>query len=172
MPITVRANPTQVAWSHFRPVDSIPGSSENAQINPIISGLQNLQPMRTPGGRFRLPTLTLTVGINSALTLVLNTADQTSELLSHEQRHYDIQILAARAMARDMETLETATVSDLVTQLEQTQITHNDRAQSIQDAYDEQTQHGADQTAQGRWDTAIRQALGNPRATQLMNLPL
>ncbi len=172
MPITVRANPTLVAWSHFRVVDSIPGSSENAQINPIISGLQSLRPERTPGGRFRMPSLTLTVGINPRETMVLSTADQSSELLGHEQGHYNIMILAARAMARDLESLETATVTDLATQMQQTQTTHGTRAQSLQDEYDRQTEHGNNRSQQARWDAAISQSLAEARPTRLMDLPL
>ena len=96
MSITVRTNPGRIAWNLFREVSSMPdGASEEAQINPEMSPITNVRPQRTPNGTFRLPSLTLTVGINRQNTVVLRTAKKTSELLQHEQGHVDLLTLLA-----------------------------------------------------------------------------
>jgi hypothetical protein len=172
MPITVRANPARVTWSLFRKVSAIPGTTEEAQINPEMSPIRNVHPQRTKDGRFRLPSLTLTVGINRPNTMVLQTADQTDELLQHEQGHFDLLVLVTRALARDLESLEAASVQDLGERLEQAKELHNERAQEIDAAYDRETAHSGNRQAQQKWDTAIAQALRNPQTSKISGMLL
>lgn len=172
MSITVRANPTRVSWSHFRPVGSIPDSSEEAQINPEMPPLQNLHPQRTPNGRFRLPSTTLTVGLNGHNTIVVRTANKTAELLQHEQGHFDLLVLVTRALAKDLESIESASMDDLGRQVKDAVARHDARAQQIDAEYDKQTEHSRNRTEQSKWDTAIAQALRSPQATVVVGMPL
>lgn len=172
MAITVRAVPSAVTWNLFRLVDSIPGDTEQAQINPETAQLTNLRPERTRNRRFRMPNMTLTVGINRDNTMVLRTADQTDELLRHEQGHYSLLILVTRALARDLEALETDSVQDLADAIQEAQTRHDRRAQAVDGAYDTQTDHGRNVQAQARWNTAIDEAMRVPAAAQVGGLPL
>ena len=172
MSITVRAVPPRISWGLFRPVDSIPGADEDAQIAPVASGLDNIQPQRTKDGQFRLPNLTITVGLDSSNTLVVRTADKTPELLSHEQRHYDLLILVSRALARDLEAISAPSVQELATQLQTAKDAHDANAQAIDKAYDTQTDHSRNKQAQAKWDAAIAKALDDPNASQVLSMPL
>jgi uncharacterized protein DUF922 len=161
-----------VTWTMFRAVGSIPDTDEEAQINPEISPVPNLQPQRTPGGKFRMPSFTFSVNVNRTNTMILRTAAKTADLLKHEQGHYDLLVLVARALAREVESLETDSVQELGTQLAAAMQTHNDRAQAVDALYDKETDHSRNRTAQQRWDTAISAALANPAADKIANLPL
>src|SRR5262245_5962059 len=105
MPMKVIVNPSRLSWSHFRTVSSLPDADEEAQVNPEMQPIQNVHPQKV-GQRFRLPSMTLSVKINSQNTLVLKTANKTKELLQHEQGHLDLLVLVTRALARDLENLE------------------------------------------------------------------
>jgi hypothetical protein len=171
MPIRVSVNPSRLTWSHFRTVSSIPNSSEEAQVNPEMMPIENVRP-QSVGERFRLPSLTLSVKINAHNTLVLKTAHKTKELLQHEQGHLDLLVLVTRALARDLENLEADSVNELATLLEEAKSLHDERAQAIDAAYDDQTEHSRNSLKQAAWDRAIAQALNDPRASKVVDLPL
>ena len=171
MPITVSVNPSRLTWNHFRMVSSIPDTDEEAQVNPEMAPIQNVRP-QSVGKRFRLPSLTLSVKMNSHNTMVLKTASKTKELLQHEQGHLDLLVLVTRALARDLESLEADSVDELATLLEQAKSIHDERAQAIDGAYDDQTEHGRSRLKQATWDRAIAQALRDPKASKVVDLLL
>jgi Bacterial protein of unknown function (DUF922) len=171
MAIRVQTLP-RITWELFRVVQSIPDTTEEAQINPELPALANLRPERTRDGRFRLPSLAFSVGVNRDNTMVLRTANKTPELLKHEQGHYDLLVLVTRALARELESLEAASVAELGRLVNEARQTHDERAQTIDAEYDKQTNHSRDRAAQQRWDNAITAALANPRAAMIQNLRL
>jgi hypothetical protein len=171
MPIKVSVNPSRLAWNHFRAVSSIPDTEEEAQVNPEMAPIQNVRP-QSVGKRFRLPSLTLSVTINSHKTLVLKTASKTKELLQHEQGHLDLLVLVTRALARDLENLEADSVDELATLLEQAKTLHDERAQAIDAAYDDETEHSRNRLKQATWDRAIAQALRDPKASKVVDVLL
>jgi len=171
MPIKVSVNPSRLTWNHFRTVSSLPNTNEEAQVNPEMAPIQNVHP-QNDGKHFRLPSLTLSVKINAHNTLVLKTAHKTKELLQHEQGHLDLLVLVTRALARDLESLEADTVDELATLLEEAKSLHDERAQTIDAAYDDQTDHSRNQLKQATWDRAIAQALNDPKASKVVDQPL
>jgi hypothetical protein len=171
MPVKVSVNPSRLTWSHFRTVPSIPDATEDAQVNPEMLPIENVHPQKV-GGRFRFPSWTLTVKINSHNTMVLKTASKTAELLQHEQGHLDLLVLVTRALARDLEALEADSVGELATQLEDAKSLHEERAIAIDAAYDDQTEHSRNRLKQSTWDRAIAQALRDPNASKVVDLPL
>ena len=171
MAIRVQTLP-RITWELFRVVQSIPDTTEEAQINPELPALANLRPERTRDGRFRLPSFTFSVGVNRDNTMVLRTANKTPELLKHEQGHYDLLVLVTRALARELESLGAASVAELGRLVNEARQTHDERAETIDAKYDKQTNHSRDRAAQQRWDNAITAALANPRAEMIQNLRL
>lgn len=171
MPIKVSVNPSRLTWNHFRTVSSIPDTEEEAQVNPEMLPIQNVHP-QSDGKHFRLPSLTLSVKINSHNTLVLKTAHKTKELLQHEQGHLDLLILVTRALARDLESLEADSVDELASLLEQAKSLHDERAEAIDAAYDDQTEHSRNLLKQATWDRAIANALRDPKASKVVDLLL
>lgn len=171
MPIKVSVNPSRLTWNHFRTVSSIPDTDEDAQVNPEMAPIQNVRP-QSVGKRFRLPSLTLSVKIDSHNTMVLKTASKTKQLLQHEQGHLDLLVLVTRALARDLESLEADSVDELATLLEQAKSLHDERAQAIDGAYDDQTDHSRNGLKQATWDRAIAQALRDPKASKVVDVLL
>jgi hypothetical protein len=171
MSIKVVVNPAKITWDLFRPVSFIPGKEE-AQIESQIAPLVNLSPQKTVNGRYRLPDATMNVGVNKMGTLVLRTAKQTDDLLKHEQGHYSLLILVARALARELESIEAGTVPELVTKMKKAKTDHDTRASAIDGAYDTQTQHSRNTTQQLKWDSEIKRALGGDQVTQICSMAL
>ena len=168
MPITVTANPVQLAWRNFTVVGATTGNHD-AYTRPYFD-LPHVG-FRSVNGQYMLAT---NAKINvSPRAQVKRGANQTAALLAHEQIHYDLGVLAARAMARELEKMEAATPSALSTAIKQSWTLHTDtRLGPLQERYDLQTQHGIVGAQQQRWETLIKQGLANPNCDQVDGLPL
>lgn len=155
MSIRVTANPVLLTWPNFRPVQSLK-KGEDAHID-LNFDLQN-RDFRKVDGKFMLAdNLTLTVTPDAR---VLKSANQTADLLSHEQGHYNIGILVGRAMARELEQLSDATPKGLATAASKIFDMHRlTRMRVVQDDYDTDTDHSQNKTEQTRWDGLIAAAL-------------
>jgi predicted secreted Zn-dependent protease len=98
---------------------------------------------------------------------------QTATLLAHEQGHYDIGLLAARVMARDLQSLRAANRAALATALQNSFTLHTvTRLGPIQQRYDLDTSHGTNHQQQQRWETSIRSCLSDPNCSQINGLLL
>jgi Bacterial protein of unknown function (DUF922) len=169
--IEVQANPSRLDWSLFRRVDSISGASEDARIGAEISFPQPLKMERT-GNEYRLPPFTITVAPEPARTMVRRSAVLSEYLLRHEQGHYDIVILAARALARELEAMTAASAQELSRRAQDCVDKHTRRAKDLSEAYDRETDRSRNPTSQGRWTEHIAAALDDPRTASLAGLPL
>lgn len=168
MAITVVPRPVTVSWSDFSTVDSLP-SDEDAHIDMGYE-VENKN-FRRVGGQFMVAE-TLEVRVKP-LAKVLRSASQTDTLLAHEQGHYDIGILAGRALARELASLHAATPAALGLAMRSCFTLHTvTRLDPIQKKYDKDTGHGTNATEQARWAGLISAALGAVAAVQLDNLPL
>jgi predicted secreted Zn-dependent protease len=104
---------------------------------------------------------------------VLRSANQTADLLAHEQGHYDIGVLAARALAADLASLSAKTPSELSRLANDTFTLHTrTRLGPIQRDYDNDTNHSQNTQEQQRWSQMIARAMANSSATSINNLPL
>lgn len=170
MAIHVRPTKTTLAWSDFEESgDTLRDHDAEAGYD---SGFvpESFTPRRIRG-RAHLPA-TYTVRV-WPIARVASGVSRTDALLAHEQLHYDVGIICARALARDLEGLNGSDPDDLLTQLSDMQVLHmSTRAGAIQDAYDTQTQHGRNATRQQEWQAAMAQCLGRASMTRIMGLPL
>jgi hypothetical protein len=173
MAINVVANPALLTWANFQVVDASPDLSgdEVAQIHPEMQFPSNVQTVPTKG-IFQLNSFTVTVAPVQKDTIILRSAAQTPELLKHEQGHYDLVILVARAVARELGSLSDPSSSGLVTKVQATRQTHLSRSRALDSAYDRQTDHGKDVAAQSSWNLAIMAAMGNPASATVKGLQL
>jgi Bacterial protein of unknown function (DUF922) len=169
--IAVRADPPRLAWSLFRQVDSIEGSSEDARIAAEMSFPQPLR-MENVDGRYRMPSFTITIAPEPTRTIVRRSLGPSDTLLRHEQGHYDIVILAARALARELESLTAPSQQELSRLVEECVANHTARAERVSEEYDRQTDRSRDSTAQARWNELITAALEDPAATHIAELSL
>ncbi len=116
---------------------------------------------------------TFQVGVSPDAKVVRG-ASQTADLLSHEQGHYNLGILVARALAHDFMQLQAANSAALARACRTCFALHkNTRMRPIQQKYDRDTNHSRNRPQQQRWDRMIRQCLSaRPRCTRVDNLPL
>jgi hypothetical protein len=143
----------------------------SAQIHPEMRLPPNIQVVNG-NGACRLSAFTIMVGPVPQDTIVLRSSAQTAGLLRHEQGHYDLLMLVAKAMARDLGAATDSSARALNTQVQTIQQTHNANAQAIDAAYDTQTDHGKDSLQQTSWNQAIATALGNPATSTVRGLRL
>ncbi len=168
--ITVRADPPALTWSVFRSVDSL-AESEDAHIAAEMSFPRPLR-MEIADGVYRLPTFTITVAPEPGRTVVRRSAERSAELLRHEQGHYDIVVLAARALARDLGSITASSASDLSRRVEECVAKHTQRAARSSEAYDLETGHGRRLDEQARWNESIAAALTTETVGELQGMPL
>ncbi len=168
MAITVLANPQQLAWENFREVGSLT-NGEDAHID-VGFDISVAQP-RQVGGQWALAeSFTITV---TPRARVLSTANKTDALLAHEQGHYDIGLLAGRALGRDLAALRAASFAALRNALDATFTLHRvTRLGPIQVKYDHDTNHSAVVAEQTRWRTLLTAALAASQTDSLDGLPL
>ncbi len=173
MAVNVIVTPINLSWSNFQVVDSSPDLSDDevAQIHPEMRLPPNVQVVNG-NGVFRLNAFTIMVAPVPQDTIVLRSATQTADLLRHEQGHYDLLILVAKAMARDLGAATGSSAGALNAQVQTIQQTHRTNALAIDAAYDTQTDHGKDSRQQTSWNQAIAAALGNPTTTTVKGLRL
>jgi hypothetical protein len=168
MAITVVPKPVTVSWSDFNTVDSLP-VDEDAHIDMGYE-VEN-KSFRRVGGQFMVAE-TLEVRVKP-LAKVLRSASQTGTLLAHEQGHYDIGILAARALARELALLHAATPAALGLAMRSCFTLHTvTRLDPVQKKYDKDTGHGTNAQEQARWAGLISAALAAVATMQLDGLPL
>ncbi|MBI4910887.1 MAG: hypothetical protein HY820_45175 [Acidobacteria bacterium] len=167
MAITVRPNPTTLAWSNFTTVSTLSGNEDaHIDFNFVIPN----RPLRRVGGNFMLAE-TFEIGV-SPIAKVKQGANQTAALLAHEQGHYDIAIAVAWALAADLQTLSAASQGALSTALTTTFNLHRTtRMAAVQQGYDTATGSSQNAAQQAAWLTAIATALTS-HASTLQGLPL
>jgi hypothetical protein len=168
--ITVHVDPPALTWAAFRSVDSLP-ESEDAHIAAEMSFPRPLR-MEIADGVYRLPAFTITVAPEPARTMVRRSAERSAELLRHEQGHYDIVVLAARALARELPSLTAPSAIDLSRRVEECVAKHTERAARSSQAYDLQTDHGRRLGEQVRWSESIAAALAAATVGELRGMPL
>jgi len=172
MSITVVASPVELTWNDFLPVNALPGSSKRqAQTVTQMLPLGQLHPV-SANGRYSLPDLTLNVRPDRSQTKVVRTAQKTPELLKHEQGHYDVTVLAVRAMALELGQLKEHSASTLGRQMEAVRAKHQQRSKTMEDKYDTDTNHGENKPAQAVWNQAIEAAMRGLPVSELRGMPL
>jgi hypothetical protein len=168
--ISVVADPPRLTWSDFQTVESLSGS-EDAHIGAEISFPRPLR-MENVAGTYRLPAFTITVAPEPTRTLVRRSAKGSAELLRHEQGHYDLVLLAARALARELAPLTASSATELSQRTQDCVAEHTERAARLSQAYDRQTDHGRNAPAQARWSDRIGVARAAGAVDELDGMPL
>lgn len=168
MAIHVRASPVVLSWSDFTPVVTLPGKEEAH--TKVGFTLENKNFVHKDGV-YALADVTLTV---TPSVQVLKTANQTADLLSHEQGHYNIGILVGRAMARELEKLWDQDPKKLADAAGKVYDKHRlTLMKPVQDSYDGDADGSRNAAGQAKWDKLIADALGSATVVlTLNNLPL
>ena len=169
--IGVRADPPVLEWSLFRPADSL-SASEDARIAAEMSVPQPLRIERDDSGSYRLPAFTVRVAPDRSQTVVRRSIRPSRELLRHEQGHYDLVVLAARALAQELDVVRADSPGEVARLAEDLVAEHTRRAARLSERYDDETSHGRELAAQSAWNANLAAALAAPAVANIAGLPL
>jgi len=173
MAITVEARPASLAWSDFTVLDTPnydvnDGTSQGAVTQPNFA-LPDLPPRTVDGQLALADPNTITITPNARVYKAIR---QTPKLLSHEQFHYDVGIIAARALARDLTSLRAGDLDSLKTAaIAAARLHFVTRARPIQSKYDVDTNHGDNQHYQKIWKDRMAKCLADPNCTEINGMP-
>jgi hypothetical protein len=169
MAIIVNANPAKLTWSNFTVTGSqILDPNDNSMVDAYTAfrySFQNL-PAKQIDGKFAFPdpwiiTITPTAQVWSGV-------QKTADLLSHEQWHYDVGIVTARALARELSRVRTNTELELRKKMDESINLHFiKRAGILQKRYDIDTRHGTNAYYQKIWKDRMTACLANANADQI-----
>ncbi|HVF92096.1 MAG TPA: DUF922 domain-containing protein [Blastocatellia bacterium] len=169
MAITVVANPANLTWANFTPSGTqILDPGDGTLVDAFTRFNFDLPPLppREINGQFAMadPNVITITPNAQVFTGVL----QTPALLSHEQFHYDVGIVTARALARQLMALRAPNQGALVTAVQSAARLHFiTRAGILQRRYDLDTRHGTNAHFQKIWKDRMVTCLANPRSDQL-----
>ena len=169
MAITVTASPTRLSWSDFVQLGQVIDPNDGTPQDSVTRFNYSIpdQPPRTVNGHQALAeNLVITITPNA---VVRTGASQTAALLEHEQLHYDVGIVTARALARELMALRAHDVPTLASLLRQAVHLHFERrAGLIQDRYDRDSAHSRNAHYQLVWNHAMASCLANPHADRIL----
>ncbi len=169
MTITSFASPTSVSWDDFTPVGSkIRDPHDGTDVDALTQYefFMPTRPARRDGAMFALDdSLVLLITPDCQ---VWTGVSQTAALLSHEQFHYHVGVVIARAAARHFNRLRASTEAGLLAALTAaSQLHFVTRNKLLQSRYDVDTQHGTNAHYQKLWKDRMATCLGNADADQL-----
>lgn len=161
----------RLRWSDFKTVAKRPDGKSDAQTVTNIG--VKWQSTTGPDGNWRLTKVIVSVILNRSQMWVVR-GKQTSDLLAHEQVHYDISAIAARTLESRLITLsgdrlqKPADAVGAVWSNIGGEVTADGRvvmqglAQAVQDLYDEDAQcgseHGLQKVNQAEWELRLSNA--------------
>jgi hypothetical protein len=170
MAITVVANPEDLTWDDFEvTADRIRDPGDGTLVDAFTRfdfDLPDL-PARPVGRELALadPNV-ITITPNAQVFADVLQAD---ELLSHEQLHYDVGIVTARALARELTRMRAPNLAALRMALQNARRLHlSTRAGLIQHRYDKDTNHGTIAHYQRIWKNSMAGCLANERSDHLL----
>lgn len=169
MAITVRANPANLTWPNFTVVpnkilDPADGTLQDAY-TAFDFAMPALPPRAVDGKLAFADPMTITITPNAR---IWSGVTQTAALLSHEQLHYDVGIVTAKAFVRELSRLRKNTQAELVTALRAAETLHfGTRTGLLQKRYDLDTKHGTQAHYQRIWKERMRVCLADSDATHL-----
>jgi predicted secreted Zn-dependent protease len=159
---------TLVNWSQFSQLSARPSDKdEDAQISQQVS-FSNFN-LERKNGKLTIKDVDVRVSLVDGECWVVSN-QMSDALLKHEQGHYDILALSARALYKALVGQGAATATELQQKALRLQASFGAQATTVNDRYDTQTNHSRNTTAQQLWNTRISEAKLNPQAT-LDNLP-
>jgi len=157
--------PRAIEWNEFTELDARPdGEHEDAQIDAQAI-LDPKVSICGDGGKLGLGTFTVKLTVLKENSWVVRTS-KSAELKSHEQGHYDLAGLEARALMNRLAAIRADSPEELqrlvTEQIEASRIS----SQALSDLYDTETEHGLKTEKQARWKAAIQDAMNTGKAFQ------
>ena len=157
-----------VSWSSFNELSARPANvKEDAQIHPEMA-FSNFQ-VGKKGNAVIIKDVDIDIDLVRDDCWVV-TSKKSTDLLKHEQGHYDILAICAREMYNAFLEITAKSTHDLQTKMEKVKTKLGDKVTVDDKRYDTKTNHGIDKTIQQTWDQKIDSIKKNPKGT-LDDLP-
>ena len=159
-----------LTWNDFR--GRVPHGASHAAKTAVEIVFTRLDVDRTSSGVRLRDNVVVTVALQQSQSWARQ-SERTTDLLHHEQGHYNVTALTARDMFIDLMQLKGRTFNGAAAlQNELNRIRGLYNPQAIHDKYDArgETDHGRDSGKQRIWDGYIRQAFTQTR-TPLVRAP-
>ena len=157
-----------VSWSRFNELSARPvNEKEDAQIHPEMA-FSNFQ-VGKKGNAVIIKDVDIDIDLVRDDCWVV-TSKKSTDLLKHEQGHYDILAICAREMYNAFLEITAKSTHDLQTKMEKVKTKLGDKVTVDDKRYDTKTNHGIDKTIQQTWDRKIDSIKKNPNGT-LDDLP-
>lgn len=169
MAITVQPTKINLSWSDFKVVpNQIVDPADSALVDAYTTFEYSIPdlPPRTVNGQLALAD-PMTIKI-SPKGSVWSGVMQTQALLSHEEWHYHVGIVVARAFARHAARLRASNMAGLIAVFQEAFKLHFiTRVGLLQKRYDLDTSHGVNVHYQKIWKGRMTVCLANPNSDQL-----
>jgi hypothetical protein len=174
MAILVVATPWALTWADFIKTDTKPVDSAGESFDAFTSFVWDVPGLTYSTGKdgqlFYTGLNVITVTPNAQ---IFKSSPQTAALLSHEQFHYDVGIVTARAFALQLMAMRAPNLRALQMAQDNAQQLHSKtRSALIQRHYDHETHHGTDAHYQKIWKDSMAACLANPRNLHLQGFLL
>lgn len=185
MAVQVTANPTSLAWSNYTQTDNQPTDDDGNNVDAFTRFSFDIPVIRTHWvtqkvGFDRSKTGKLvsfnmdgayTIRITPSGLKVWKKIQQTAALLSHEQLHFDIGVIAGQELVKDLAALQAPSMTELGKAFNAAVDLHfKTRSKAVNVQYDADTSHGANAQKQKLWKDAMAACLSGT-ATTIMGLP-
>jgi len=160
---------TAISWSDFQTIPSRPhGVDEDAQIHPEMRP-GNIK-LGRKGNAVIITDVTIDIGLVSTDCWVVSAESSNSDLLKHEQGHYDIIALSAREFHSKLLKLSAKSTQGLQQQVDDLKSKMEKAVQKVDKRYDTQTDHSRNTQNQQLWNKKIAEEKQKPDGS-IDNLP-
>ena len=170
----MRADPVFLKWANFQQaghqlyarVSKPPYQVPVEALTAFDYNVPPLPPRQVANGQLALAeTFEITITPNAQLS---PGANQTPDLLSHEQLHYDVATVTGRQLARELMQLRKPTAQQLGAEMRRLVDLHfTKRAGLISRRYDDDTRNNAIPRYQTLWKTMMTDCLSHPDRTYI-----
>lgn len=166
-------NPDRLSWNNLTTVpNKIDGRHEAEAGYDAVPGDILFRPVRK-GGQFTVelhPDFVITLRPTGE---VWKDANRTTQLLRHEELHYYVGYVVARAALNEIYALRVSRADQIPGRVQELLDRHlTTLGAAIQKKYDKDTANSANASKQREWDRAMEDCIANPNATTLMGLAL
>ena len=157
-----------VKWNEFRVLNQRPsGETEDAYLKTRYD--YNFDYAESPGQNCRVTSATVTIRVDRSESWVVR-GQQSTSLLNHEQGHYNITALGARALYNQILHLTMPSCQGILSQVRILSDQIQRQIDRVNARYDQRTNHGTNASAQRTWNSSIQSAMRSAGGT-LANLP-
>ncbi len=168
MAITYLPSPPILHWKLYSEVATLPGKNE--ALTKAGLQVQNLEYIKKD--KYFIVSPTLLVSIIPVTLVYRKGANLTSLLLAHEQGHWDLAILGARAFTQDVELFQESTKKIIRDKVHQSYDLHLKNIKIITNNYDLETDHGSILPKQQLWKKEISNCMSQPNMKKIFKTNL